>query len=95
CRHFETLFPNMVLFKLGFSFIVLLMATTMNALWFSKTNVLAWNVEHDFSRVERCLLPQLNGILTCERDCQTNDDCNDCWICCKCNRFRRCNMVAG
>ncbi|OIS95985.1 hypothetical protein A4A49_58709 [Nicotiana attenuata] len=85
----------MAVFKLGFILTVLLMTTTMDVLWYSKTNVLAWNVEHDFSRVERCLLPQLNDALTCGKDCQTNDDCSDCWVCCKCDVLSRCDVVTG
>nr|XP_009630655.1 uncharacterized protein LOC104120564 [Nicotiana tomentosiformis] len=62
----------MAVFKLGFILTVLLMTTTMNVQWFSKTNVLAWNVDHDLSRVERSLLPQLNDFVTCLKPCQTN-----------------------
>ncbi|KAJ8557330.1 hypothetical protein K7X08_002955 [Anisodus acutangulus] len=72
----------MALLKFGLILSVLLMATAMNTVWFSKTQVLgARDVKRNFSQLERRLLPQLN---TCERICNSDSDCSDCWICCRC-----------
>ncbi|KAJ8544789.1 hypothetical protein K7X08_017372 [Anisodus acutangulus] len=58
------------------------MTATMNTTWFSKTQVFAVrDVNRNFSQFERRLLPQLN---TCERSCNSDSDCSDCWICCRC-----------
>ncbi|OIT02643.1 hypothetical protein A4A49_07936, partial [Nicotiana attenuata] len=73
---------NMSIFK--FSFVtILLMGATFNVLWFSNKQVMAANgVDYDNSELKRRLLPQLS---TCWRYCTSDDDCSDCWTCCKCS----------
>lgn len=55
---------------------------TVNTRWFSKIQVFAArDVNNNFSQLERRLLLQLH---TCECPCNSDDDCNDCWLCCRC-----------
>ncbi|OIT27126.1 hypothetical protein A4A49_53732 [Nicotiana attenuata] len=87
-------FYNMILLKFGFVLTVLLMTITISLPWFSNSKVEAiQNVEHDLSRLERSLVPRLNGFFTCGRTCVTSKECEDCWICCTC-RFGYCDTVA-
>lgn len=46
-----------------------------------KNNKYVRDINSIFSQLERRLLPQLN---TCERPCDTNNDCSVCSICCSC-----------
>lgn len=50
--------------------------------WLSKTQVVAArNVDNVLSGVNRRLIQQLH---TCTRDCASDSDCDDCWVCCNC-----------
>lgn len=53
---------------------------------------------HDFSGFKRRLLPQLSDIATCGKVCESENDCTDCWVCCKCSNepltnFNTCYIV--
>ncbi|KAK4722246.1 hypothetical protein R3W88_012479 [Solanum pinnatisectum] len=83
----------MASFKFGLIFTtLLLMATTIDVMWFSKTKVMAArNVDsYVLSGLKRRLLPQLNDVITCGTLCgphsPTDYDCSDCWYCCDCRQ---------
>ncbi|KAM3361210.1 hypothetical protein P3S68_016064 [Capsicum galapagoense] len=76
----------MASFKFGLIFSVLLMAATIDVMWFSMMQVAAVrNVDPTLGGLKRRLLPQLNDIFTCGRPCISDEACRtDCILCCSC-----------
>lgn len=63
----------------------MLVNVSVNVSWLSKTQVLsARDVDYDLSGLKKRLLPQLDLEWTCGRQCTSDSECKDCWICCWC-----------